>query len=68
MGLLVKGSGMARLPVAVSIEPEQPEPGYTVFRLRVDGTGCRGGTYVGKVKATTEEGTPTEVFVWITVP
>jgi hypothetical protein len=66
-GPLVKGPGLAKLPVAVSIEPTQLEPEDTKFILRVDGTGCRGGTYVGKVKATTEEG-PKEVFVWITVP
>ncbi len=66
-GPLVKGPGLATLPVAVSIEPAQLEPGDTEFILRVDGTGCRGGTYVGKVKATTEEGTE-DVFVWITVP
>ena len=66
-GPLVKGPGMAKLGVPVSIEPAQLEPDDTEFKLCVDGTGCRGGTYVGKVKATTHEGT-VEVFVWITIP
>jgi hypothetical protein len=66
-GPLVKGPGLARLDAPVSIEPAQLEPEDTRFTLRVDGTGCRGGTYVGRVKATTEEG-PEYVVVWITVP
>jgi hypothetical protein len=66
-GPLVKGPGMTKLSAAVSIDPAQLEPDDTEFTLRVDGTGCRGGTYVGRVRATTEEGSE-EVVVWITVP
>jgi hypothetical protein len=65
-GPLVKGPGMTRLDVPVSIEPEQLDPDKTEFKLRVDGTGCRGGTYVGRVKATTEDGTE-PVVVWISI-
>ncbi|HMD55892.1 MAG TPA: hypothetical protein VKG82_00290 [Solirubrobacteraceae bacterium] len=66
-GPLMKGPGMAQLAAPVSIEPAQLDPEDTEFKLRVDGTGCRAGTYVGKVTATTEKG-PKEVVVWITIP
>jgi hypothetical protein len=67
-GPLVKGPGMAKLPVsAIVIEPAQLAPGETAFVLRANATGYRGATYVGKVNATTDAGT-TPVTVWITVP
>jgi hypothetical protein len=65
-GPFVKGPGMTKLPVPVTIVTAQRAKD-TEFTLRVDGTGCRAGTYVGKVIATTDKG-PEELFVWITIP
>jgi hypothetical protein len=68
-GPLVKGPGLAELPVsAVSLDPAQLGPAETEFTLRADGSGYRGATYVGEVKATTDEGKTTVVSVWITIP
>jgi hypothetical protein len=65
---LVKGPGLAQLPIsAITIEPTQLGSQDTVFTLRADGSGYRGGTYVGKVNAATDAGTTT-VTVWITIP
>jgi hypothetical protein len=65
---LVRGTGLDQLPVsAVSIKPPQLGPSETEFTLSADATGYRGGTYAGKVNATTDAGT-TAVTVWITVP
>jgi hypothetical protein len=64
------GPGLDKLP-GVTIHPEQLDPAQTEFTLRTDGTVCRGGTYVGEVEATTDEGKTTEktevLVVWITV-
>jgi hypothetical protein len=68
VGPLTKGPGLAQLPLsAVSIQPPQLGSEDTEFRLRGDGSGHRGATYVGKVNATTDAGT-TAVTVWITIP
>jgi hypothetical protein len=67
-GPLSKGPELATLPTSVvTLEPPRLAAGETEFRLRADGTGQRGATYVGRVKATTDTGT-TRVLVWITVP
>jgi len=68
-GPLLKGPGLAELPVsAVTIRPPQLGPKQTEFTLRADGSGYRGGTYVGQVNATTEKGKATAVTVWISIP
>jgi hypothetical protein len=67
-GMLQKGPELPTLPAeAVRIEPPQLGPTETEFTLRADATGHRGGTYVGRVKATKGEET-TRVIVWIAVP
>jgi hypothetical protein len=62
------GAELGTLPVsAITVEPSQLGPDETRFTLRADSRECHGGTYVGKVKATTDAETAT-VTVWITVP
>jgi hypothetical protein len=67
-GPLSKGPRLDELPASVvSIEPPKLGPTETKFKLRANATGHRGGTYVGRVLASTEaESTP--VIVWIAVP
>jgi hypothetical protein len=68
-GPLVKGPGFDELPVGVLlIQPFKLAPAETEFALRADATGHRGGTYVGKVQASTGAAAPVNVTVWITVP
>jgi hypothetical protein len=65
---LVRRPGLDELPVGVvHIHPRQLGPEETEFTLRADGSGHRGGTYVGKVKATSGTESKT-VPVWITIP
>lgn len=68
-GPLAKGPpGADQLPVSkVTLQPEQLEPGKSEFTLKADGTGHRGGTYVGVVDATTSAGSK-PVSVWISIP
>ncbi len=67
-GPLARGPGGVQLPLsALSIDPEQLDSEDTEFTLRADGSGLRGGTYVGEVEATTDTGT-SRVAVWITIP
>lgn len=67
-GPLARGPGGVTLPLnAVTINPEQLDSDDTEFTLRADGSGLRGGTYVGEVEATTDTGT-SRVAVWITIP
>ncbi len=67
-GSLLQGPGMEGLPAdAVTVQPEQLAAGETEFTIRVDAGGCHGATYVGEVNATTGQGEPEKVVVWITV-
>jgi hypothetical protein len=66
-GPLQKGAGLGELAVqAITLQPQQLGPEETSFTLAVDAYGCRGGTYVGTVEATTDESVT--IVVWITVP
>jgi hypothetical protein len=68
LGSLVRGPGPDHIPAsAISVQPPQLGPEQTEFTVKVDGTGCRGGTYVGVVSANTEAETKT-VDVWISIP
>lgn len=65
---LIKGPGLASIPAsAVTIEPAQLAAADTEFKVSVDPTGRRGGTYYGKATATTAAGSK-DVWVWVTVP
>lgn len=65
-GPLVKSAACDPLPASVAtIEPCESE---TTFKLRADATGYRGGTYIGKVNATTDAGESSVITVWIPVP
>lgn len=68
-GALLRGPGPEALPAsAVSVDPKQLEPGHTKFTLCADATGYHGGTYIGKVNATTDTGETRALTVWIVVP
>jgi hypothetical protein len=67
-GPLAKGPGSDHIPPSkVTLQPEQLQPGEREFKLKADGTGHRGGTYLGVVDATTNAGTE-PVYVWISIP
>ena len=51
---------------AATIESAQSESGDIEFRLRVDTTDLRGGTYVGFVDKCPED--PEPILVWISIP
>jgi hypothetical protein len=66
-GNLTSGSGDSIPKAAVHILAFSI-PGKTTFKLRIDATGHRGGTYSGTVLVTPSGQAPDPVQVWITVP
>jgi hypothetical protein len=66
-GPFTSGHGHQLPAACVRVEPPQLGPGKTEFGLCADATGCRAGTYVGEVVASTAKAVE-RVVVWITVP
>lgn len=65
---LIKGPGLASIaPSEVAIEPAQLGATDTEFKISVNPANRRGGTYYGKVTASTAAGSE-DVWVWVIVP
>jgi hypothetical protein len=67
VGELELGAGLGSIEKsAVTIESSQSDSGDIEFKVRVDTTGLRGGTYFGFVDKGPDD--PEPILVWITIP
>lgn len=66
---LIKGPGLASIAATdVAIEPAQLGATDTEFKISVNPANRRGGTYYGKVTASTAAGGSEDVWVWVIIP